>query len=191
MCIDKIKCRGLIKSTTRRYNPKRYRSPHIHQLEFSTMAVWFIFVFLIHLVIVIAQDLCQDKPDNHLFANPEDCKSFFICRDQVAVPETCSVSFWFDPTRLVCALPEQGMCSELACLGYSSGFAGDPYECGLYHYCSADAVLYSGVCQNGLTFYPSSQACTYPYCGEASVEDVAKGEVFTEAYYVEGGYFKN
>lgn len=112
-----------------------------------------------------SEDMCHGMPDNHLIPDPESCKSFYICRGAVAVKEICSPSFWYDPTRSVCALPGP-YCRELACIGLASVFAADPKECGVYHFCAADAILYSGACNDGLTFYPSTQTCTYPHCWE-------------------------
>lgn len=128
-----------------------------------------IFSVLILLPLTLASDfdyLCEGKPYNHLIAKPDDCKSFIICREQLAIEETCSTNFWFDPTKLVCTLPGP-YCSDLACHGKSNYFAADPYECGVYHYCSSEAVLYSGVCEDDLTFVASSQTCTYPHCWES------------------------
>lgn len=134
--------------------------------------------------------MCHDKPDNHLIPNLEDCKSFYICRDKVAIPETCSTSFWFDPTRMVCALPGP-YCSELVCLGSTSVFAADPFECGVYHFCSAESILYSGACNHDLSFVASSQSCTYPHCWEIEAKkeadtlpaDTIEADVLDKPYY--------
>lgn len=119
-------------------------------------------------------EMCDGQPNNHLIPNPLDCKSFFICRDNEAVAETCSASFWFDPYRLVCALPDKSYCTELACLGYSNTFAADP-TCGVYHYCAAESVTFSGTCNDDLTFDAISQTCTYPHCWEYDVKDEGFG----------------
>lgn len=110
---------------------------------------------------------CQGKPYNYLVPNPNDCKSFYLCRDEVPVPETCSESFWFDPTRLVCALPgPKAFCLELACVGKTELFAEDPIACGHYHFCKDENITYSGRCESDLVFYPDTQSCSYPTCTE-------------------------
>lgn len=128
-----------------------------------------VFCVLLALQVAVGQNFteCQDKPYNYLLPNPDDCKSFYLCRDEVPVAETCSESFWFDPIRLVCALPgPKAFCSELACVGKSELFAEDPITCGQYHYCKDEKITHSGRCESDLVFYPDSQSCTYPTCTE-------------------------
>lgn len=120
---------------------------------------------------------CAGKPYNYLIPDPDDCKSFYLCRYEKPVPESCSASFWFDPLRLVCALPgEEPFCPELACSGKTNVFVKDPYECGHYHYCKDGLVNFSSKCESDLVFYEDRQTCTYPTCTELAEQQVEKEE---------------
>lgn len=119
--------------------------------------------------------LCEGKEHNTLLPNENDCKSFFLCRDGLTVAETCSVSFWFDPTRLVCALPGP-YCKELICFNKTGIFADDPV-CGVWHYCLNGDVANSDTCVDDLSFDPESQTCTYPKCAEIIKESVEDNDI--------------
>lgn len=118
--------------------------------------------------------ICDGMEHNTLIPNSNDCKSFFLCRDGVAVAETCSVSFWFDPTRLVCALPGP-YCRELVCYDRSGVFSEDPEQCGVWHYCHDGEAINSDQCIDDLSFDFESQTCTYPKCAEKEDNDILPG----------------
>lgn len=115
----------------------------------------------------IEPSVCAGKPHNHLVADPDDCKSFYLCRNELPFKETCSESFWFDPVRLVCALPgEKPFCMDLVCKGKNNVFDEDPFQCGKYHICKNGEISYSGTCNDDLVFVQETQSCTYPLCSE-------------------------
>jgi len=145
-------------------------------------------------------DSCKDQ-DGLQFPDPEDCSSYYLCRDGCASHVKCERNFLFDTFRGYCNYPLDVDCGDRPCTDPShcfttttgipttttedcghvieckdlggDGYHADPYNCRKYWNCYAGRAEHI-LCEDGMYYDEKNIWCDYPdrvSCGDRPICD--------------------
>ena len=139
-----------------------------------------------HNVLDNSADFCKTRPDG-LYADPEDCHSFYSCwgDGQHSSKNSCGPDFIFNPYLKFCDWPSYYKCpkpeSRLAnpypspniegipkqkrftCKNLPDGRHADPNDCSVYYTCRGNGeLLVKHMCGYDLVYNPNIQTCDWP-----------------------------
>ncbi len=105
--------------------------------------------------------VCEGQPDGRLVNDPTGCRSFFECRNEVALPRQCDMGLNFNEELQICDRPSFTPCSndDFECPFYGISRWEVPGSCTDYNFCFAGQHRVQ-TCAPGLIFDSSISLCS-------------------------------
>jgi len=106
------------------------------------------------------RNVCEGLPDGRLVNNPTGCRSFFECRNEVALPRQCDMGLNFNEELQMCDRPTFTPCSndDFECPYFGISRWEVPGSCTEFNFCFAGQHRVEE-CAPGLTFDTKLALC--------------------------------
>jgi len=113
-------------------------------------------------------NICRGVPNNTALPNDAGCEHFFICVDEIPIPNTCPYPQWFNPEVSQCD-NSTNPCVSFQCPPDGVHFFPHEEYCEKFIMCFAGFPIISR-CAEGLFWDRELGACNFPEYSECKLE---------------------